>query len=104
MLFKLSFPRIRRPTPYGSLLFTVVSVKTFAHFRNCFGSERLADAFRHTQKDTRKFNFTDESLRNDPIAKSAPASPKWWRPGWTQRLRPGRQGDSLSGRLMHQAS
>ena len=56
------------------------------------------------EKDTRKFNFTDESLRDDPIAKSAPASPKWWRPGWTQRLRPGRQGDSLSGRLMHQAS
>ena len=27
VLFKLSFPRIRRPTPYGSLLFTVVSVK-----------------------------------------------------------------------------
>ena len=29
MLFKLSFPRIRRPTPYGSLWFTVVSVNTF---------------------------------------------------------------------------
>ena len=47
VLFKLSFPRIRRPTPYGSLLFTVVSVNELTVNHETPPS---AHTFRHMKK------------------------------------------------------